>query len=53
MDKTVGIIGLGIMGGAINPPMAYQMALLKEYYDCRGIKSKVSKARFKALCEFE
>jgi hypothetical protein len=43
----------GIMGGAINPSIADQVALLKEYYDCRGIKSKVGKARFKSLCEFE
>jgi hypothetical protein len=43
----------GIMSGAINPPIADQVALLKEYYDCRGIKSKVSKARFNALCQFE
>ena len=42
----------GIMGGAINPPVADQIALLEEYYQCRAIKSKVSAARFKALCSF-
>ena len=42
----------GIMSGAINPPVADQVALLKEYYDCSAIKSKVSAARFKALCGF-
>jgi hypothetical protein len=43
----------GIMSGKINPPIAEQVALLQEYYDCSAIKSKVSAARFKALCEFE
>ena len=42
----------GIMSGAINPPVAEQVALLKEYYGCDAIKGKVSTARFKALCEF-
>jgi len=42
----------GIMGGAINPPIAEQVALLREYYGCDAIKGKVSPARFKALCEF-
>jgi len=42
----------GIMSGAINPPVADQIALLKEYYQCSAIKSKVSAARFKALCDF-
>jgi hypothetical protein len=42
----------GIMSGAINPPIADQVALLREYYECSKIKSKVSAARFKALCDF-
>jgi len=42
----------GIMSGAINPPVAEQVALLREYYGCDAIKGKVSTARFKALCEF-
>ena len=42
----------GIMSGAINPPVAEQVALLREYYGCDAIKGKVSAARFKALCEF-
>jgi hypothetical protein len=41
------------MSGAINPPIADQVALLEEYYDCRAIKGEVSAARFKALCEFD
>jgi hypothetical protein len=43
----------GIMGGQIAPPMAEQVALLREYYECSTIKSKVSAARFKALCEYD
>ena len=43
----------GIMSGKINPPIDEQVALLQEYYDCSAIKSKVSAARFKALCEFD
>jgi hypothetical protein len=43
----------GIMSGMINPPVAEQIALLQEYYDCRAIKSKVSRTRFKALCGFD
>ena len=42
----------GIMGGAINPPIADQVALLREYYQCDAIKGKVSAARYKALCSF-
>jgi hypothetical protein len=42
----------GIMSGAINPSIAEQVALLREYYGCDAIKGKVSAARFKALCEF-
>jgi hypothetical protein len=43
----------GIMGGTIAPPMPDQVALLQEYYECKAIKSKVSRARFKALCEYD
>jgi hypothetical protein len=50
--QTQAEIFQGIMGGAINPPRADQVALLEEYYQCRAIKSKVSAARFKALCTF-
>jgi hypothetical protein len=42
----------GIMSGAINVPIADQVALLQEYYDCKAIKSKVSAARYKAFCGF-
>jgi len=42
----------GIMSGAINPPIADQVALLRKYYQCDAIKGKVSAALFKALCEF-
>jgi hypothetical protein len=42
----------GIMSGAINAPIADQVTLLQEYYDCKGIKAKVSPARYKALCGF-
>jgi len=42
----------GIMSGAVNPPIAEQVALLREYYGCDAIKGKVSAARFKALCGF-
>jgi hypothetical protein len=42
----------GIMSGAINPPVADQVALLREYYECKAIKGKVSAARYKALCEY-
>jgi hypothetical protein len=43
----------GIMGGVIAPPMAEQVELLREYYDCKTIKSKVSRARFKVLCGYD
>lgn len=43
----------GIMGGVIDPPIADQVALLREYYDCDGIKGKVSARRFKAMCEID
>jgi hypothetical protein len=43
----------GIMGGTINLSIGDQAALLREYYDCSAIKSKVSAARYKTLCEFE
>jgi len=43
----------GIMGGKIAPPIAEQVALLREYYECSTIKAKVSAARFKALCEYD
>ena len=43
----------GIMSGAINLSIDDQIALLREYYDCRTIKSKVSAARYKTLCGFE
>jgi len=43
----------GIMSGAIHVPIADQVTLLQEYYDCRAIKSKVSRARYTALCEFD
>ena len=43
----------GIMGGEINLSAADQASLLREYYECAAIKSKVSRARFKALCEFD
>ena len=42
----------GIMSGTINPPLADQIALLKEYYGCDAIKGKVSASRFKILCGF-
>jgi hypothetical protein len=51
--QTQADIFQGIMGGTIDVPMAEQVALLKEYYQCAAIKSKVSAARFKALCEFD
>ena len=41
----------GIMSGAIDVPVKDQIALLKEYYDCDKIKGKVSKKRFKAMCQ--
>ena len=41
------------MGGVIDPPIADQVALLKEYYECDVIKTKVSAKRYKALCEFD
>jgi hypothetical protein len=43
----------GIMSGLIDPPVADQSALLREFYDCAGIKGKVSAARFKAMCQFD
>jgi hypothetical protein len=43
----------GIMGGLIDPPIADQVALLKEYYECDRIKGKVSAKRFKALCQID
>lgn len=43
----------GIMSGLIDPPIADRIALLREFYDCKRIKGKVSAKRFKALCEFE
>ncbi|MGH9370646.1 MAG: hypothetical protein ACRD15_03860 [Vicinamibacterales bacterium] len=43
----------GIMSGLIDPPVADQIALLREYYDCDRIKGKVSAARFKAMCQFD
>lgn len=43
----------GIMSGLIDPPVADQIALLKEYYECSKIKGKVSAARFKAMCEID
>jgi hypothetical protein len=51
--QTQADIFQGIMGGTINVPTADQVSLLREYYDCKRIKSKVSAARFKALCEFD
>ena len=51
--QTQADIFQGIMSGKINPPIAEQVALLQEYCDCSAIKSKVSAARFKALCEFD
>jgi hypothetical protein len=51
--QTQADIFQGIMGGTINVPIAEQVSLLREYYDCSRIKSKVSAARFKALCEFD
>jgi hypothetical protein len=51
--QTQADIFQGIMSGAINPPVADQVALLREYYECSKIKSKVSAARFKALCEYD
>jgi hypothetical protein len=51
--QTQADIFQGIMGGTINVPIADQVSLLQEYYDCGRIKSKVSAARFKALCEFD
>ena len=43
----------GIMGGAIDPPIDEQLALLREYYDCDRIKGKVSARRFRAMCEID
>ena len=43
----------GIMGGAIDPPIDEQLALLREYYDCARIKGKVSARRFRAMCEID
>ena len=50
--ETQADIFQGIMSGTINLSRSDQAAVLREYYDCRGIKSKVSAARYKALCEF-
>lgn len=51
--ETQAEIFQGVMGGAIDPPIADQVALLKEYYDCDAIKGKVSAKRFKAFCEID
>lgn len=51
--QTQADIFQGIMGGTIDLPIAEQVALLQEYYDCSAIKSKVSPARYKALCEYD
>jgi hypothetical protein len=51
--QTQADIFQGLMSGMINPPIRDQVALLREYYDCSAIKSKVSQARYKALCEFD
>jgi hypothetical protein len=48
--QTQAPIFQGLMGGVIDLPLADQVALLKEYYECSRIKSKVSKTRFKTLC---
>jgi hypothetical protein len=50
--QTQSDIFQGIMSGMIDLPIADQVALLREYYECSKIKSKVSPARFKALCTF-
>jgi hypothetical protein len=51
--ETQAALFSGIMGGAIDPPIAEQVALLKKYYDCDKIKGKVSAKRFKAFCEID
>ncbi len=43
----------GIMSGLIDPPLAEQVALLQEYYDCKRIKGKVGAARYKAMCDLD
>jgi hypothetical protein len=48
--ETQAEIFQGIMGGTINLSIQDQMALLREYYDCPGIKGKVNAGRYKALC---
>ena len=39
----------GIMSGVIDPPVADQVELLEEYYECKKIKTKVSATRYKAV----
>lgn len=39
-----------IMSGAVNPPVADQVALIKEYYGCDTIESKISKTLYNAFC---
>jgi hypothetical protein len=51
--QTQADIFQGIMSGMIDPPLADQVALLREYYDCSAIKSKVSPSQYKALCDFD
>ena len=43
----------GLMGGVIDPPVDDQIALLKEYYDCKNIKGKIPEERYKAFCEID
>jgi hypothetical protein len=43
----------GIMSGMIDPPIADQIALLREFYDCKNLEGKVSAKRFKAMCAFD
>jgi hypothetical protein len=51
--QTQAPIFQGLLGGVIDLPIADQVAILKEYYECSRIKGKVSNARFKALCEID
>ena len=41
----------GIMGGLIDPPIADQIALLEEYYECDRIKK--GRSAFAAMCEID
>jgi len=53
VTQTQAEIFQGIMSGTINLAIRDQVAVLREYYDCPTIKSRVSSARYKTLCEFD